>query len=493
LQVGCVRITDAYFYLAGSGEICADFVGMASTVAGVHLAMSAGEYSLVTWMICGRVGAEYAAAGWIMHSSIIRQNINRFFIWRFQYSYSSIIAKSLLYDNGRGKYLLSGCLVVILLCSMETEIITIDNVELDGSAITAAAGILDGGGLVAFPTETVYGIGCKAERGAIERLDAVKKRGGEKRYTLHIGDAGQLAEYVPVVGLRAKKLISKVWPGPLTVVFQLNDEDLKRQREKLGDDCFAILYSEGSIGVRCPDDPVARALLLAAKSAIVAPSANFAGEAPATSWAEVEAVFSGKIDAILAKKKEVSCRYKSSSTVVKIAGGQLEILREGAVSKELINDLSVIHITFICTGNTCRSPMAEWFCRKYLSEKFDCDIDGSELMGYKVRSAGVMAMGQMPASEEVIEIFRNKGIDVSGHLSRQVGAGLLEESDFLFVMNGNHRDMVIAMCPEAGERCFLLDGNGDVCDPIGQGLRTYNVCAERIEKAVKERLCEILK
>lgn len=383
---------------------------------------------------------------------------------------------------------------------METAIITIDNVETDASAIAVAAGILDGGGLVAFATETVYGIGCKASSEAIERLDAVKNRGGEKRYTLHIGDVSQLAEYVPFVGLRAKKLISKVWPGPLTVVFQLNDDDLKRQREKLGDDCFEILYSDGSIGVRCPDEPIARALLLAAKSAIVAPSANLAGEAPATSWGEVEAVFSGKIDAILVKKNaktggksSESCRYKSSSTVVKVAGGQVEILREGAVSKGLIHDLSVINITFICTGNTCRSPMAEWFCRKYLSEKFGCDIDGTEAIGYKIQSAGVMAMGQMPASEEVIEIFADKGIDVSGHLSRQADAGLLEESDFLFVMNGSHRDMVIAMCPEAGERCLRLDESGDVGDPIGQGMRTYGLCAEHIEKAVNERLCEILK
>ena len=168
-------------------------------------------------------------------------------------------------------------------------------------------------------------------------------------------------------------------------------------------------------------------------------------------------------------------------------------MREGAVSKGLINDLSVINITFICTGNTCRSPMAQWFCQKYLSEKFGCDIDGTELMGYKVRSAGVMAMGQMPASKEVIEIFENKGIDVSSHLSRQADAALLEESDFLFVMNGSHRDMIIAMCPEASNRCLLLDDDRDVPDPIGQGMRIYNACAEHIEEAVKERLCEILK
>lgn len=240
-------------------------------------------------------------------------------------------------------------------------------------------------------------------------------------------------------------------------------------------------------------------MLSAAKSAIVAPSANLAGEAPATNWREVEAVFSGKIDAIVVNncgkdgaKSSESCRYKSSSTVVKVTGGQVDVLREGAVSKGLIDDLSAINITFICTGNTCRSPMAEWFCRKYLSEKFGCDVDATEQIGYKVQSAGVMAMSQMSASKEVIEIFGNKGIDVSGHLSSQVDVGLLNESDFVFVMSERHRDMVIAMCPEARDKCFLLDDEGDVPDPFGQGMRIYNACAEHIEKTVKEKLCEIL-
>lgn len=382
---------------------------------------------------------------------------------------------------------------------METKIITIDNAERDASAIKSAAEVLDGGGLVAFPTETVYGIGCKADSEAIERLDAVKNRPGDKRYTLHIGDKSQLGDYVPVVPFRAQKLMSKVWPGPLTLVFQLDEESLKLQREKLGDDCFETLYRDGSIGVRCPDEPIARALLSAAKSAIVAPSANLAGEAPATSYSEVESTFSGKIEAILVGKAEknegkdkFSCRYNASSTVVKIVDGQLDILREGAINKALIIDMSTINITFICTGNTCRSPMAEWFCRKYLSEKLGCDIDGVELLGYKVQSAGVMAMAQLPASKEVIEIFENKGIDVSCHLSRQADTVLLEKSDFVFVMNGRHRDIVIAMCPGAEDKCLLLDDDGDVPDPIGQGMRIYNACAEHIEKAVKERLCEIL-
>lgn len=378
---------------------------------------------------------------------------------------------------------------------MDTRIVKIDSLEKGVSEIQEGALLLDEGGLVAFPTETVYGIGCRVESESINRLDEVKGRSAEKRYTLHIAGAEELAKYVPNAGFRGRKLISKVWPGPLTMVFELSESELARQREKLGAEVFDILYRDESIGVRCPDDPIAKMLLSEAKREIVAPSANLAGEKPAVMAHEVEAVFSGKIDMIIGRagEKEGRRRGKTSSTVVKVAGGKVDILRVGAISEDLILDMSMVNILFVCTGNTCRSPMAEWFCRKYLSEKLGCDIDATERMGYKVGSAGVMGLGPTPASAEVVSIFADLGIDVSGHRSRQIGEDLLGESDFVFVMSERHREIVLDVCAEVGDRCMLLDGGGDVSDPIGQGRRIYDVCAAHIEKAVRKRMCEILR
>lgn len=378
---------------------------------------------------------------------------------------------------------------------MNTRIVKIDSLEKGVSEIREGAFLLDEGGLVAFPTETVYGIGCRVENNSINRLDEVKGRSAEKRYTLHIAGPEDIGKYVPNAGFRGRKLISKVWPGPLTMVFQLSESELAGQRQKLGAEVFDILYRDGSIGVRCPDDPIAKMLLSEAKREIVAPSANLGGEKPAVMAHEVEAVFSGKIDMIIGRagEKEGDCREESSSTVVKVAGGKVDILRVGAISEGLILDISMVNILFVCTGNTCRSPMAEWFCRKYLSEKLGCDIDATERMGYKVGSAGVIGLGPMPASAEVVAIFSDLGIDVSGHRSRQIGEDLLGASDFVFVMSEQHREIVLDVCTEVGDRCMLLDGGGDVSDPIGQGRRIYDVCAGHIEKAVRKRMCEILR
>lgn len=378
---------------------------------------------------------------------------------------------------------------------METRVVIIESLEKSVSAIKEASFLLDGGGLVAFPTETVYGIGCRVANDSIDRLDAVKGRAAEKRYTLHIAGVEELAKYVPFVGFRGQKLISQVWPGPLTVVFELSEAELASQREKLGAEVFDILYRDGSIGVRCPDDPIAKMLLGEAKSAIVAPSANLGGEKPAVLASEVEAVFSGKIDMIIGRagEQEGAVKGGAASTVVKVAGGKADVLRAGARSEGLILDMSMVNILFVCTGNTCRSPMAEWFCRKYLSEKLGCDIDATEQMGYKVGSAGVMGFGPAPASSEVVAIFADRGIDVSAHRSRQIDSDMLCASDFIFVMSKEHRSMVLGLCPDVADKCMLLDADGDVGDPIGQGRHIYDLCAGRIDGAVRKRMCEILR
>ena len=85
---------------------------------------------------------------------------------------------------------------------------------MDSAKITAAAQLVDSGGLVAFPTETVYGIASRVERTTLTRLDKLKGRYPEKNYTLHIAQKSDLQKYVPSMGLRARKLVDTAWPAP---------------------------------------------------------------------------------------------------------------------------------------------------------------------------------------------------------------------------------------------------------------------------------------
>ena len=372
---------------------------------------------------------------------------------------------------------------------MKTEVVSLTAENPDIEKIEAAARALDEGRLVAFGTETVYGIGCRAQADTIRRLDEIKDRAAGKRYTLHIADPDVVTRYVPTIPLKGRKLVANGWPGPLTIVFELDEEALQQQRGVVGDDALGVLYEDSTIGIRCPDNEIARQLLRLATLPMVAPSANLLDKAPTTDAGAVFEQFDGKIDIILDGGE---CNYKLSSTVVKMAAGEPTILRQGVYSEKDIAQMSLIRILFVCAGNTCRSPMAAAFCRKNIAEKLDCAVDETEARGYKIVSAGLMAGVGMPASDEAIGICARKGTDLSEHRSRPLTCAEVEASDYIFAMSESHREQIIEMCPAASQKCLLLDVGGEIGDPIGAGVDVYDKCAKQIESALAERMDEIL-
>jgi len=353
-----------------------------------------------------------------------------------------------------------------------------------------AAQRIEAGELVAFPTETVYGIACRASTEALKRLDKIKGRASDKHYTLHIDDVSQLEGFLPQTSLRASKLAQKALPGPLTLVFELGPSAQAYVKTWLGEEAYGVLCRDDTLGVRCPDHPVARVLLSCAECAVVAPSANKSGQAPASDADQVMNQMDGGLSLIL---DAGPCALKQSSTVVKIGQtGKLDLLREGHVSQQAILDMARIQLLFVCTGNTCRSPMAEGIARQMLAQHLSCkEIDDLPDLGYKIVSAGTMGMDGLPASEGAITACIDRGVDISGHRSRARCASLIEESDFIFTMTRLHRDTVLAWFPEAADRCTWLDIDADIGDPVGQPVAVYRACAAQIENAIKNRLSEL--
>ena len=291
--------------------------------------------------------------------------------------------------------------------------------------------------------------------------------------------------------IQALKLVEKGWPGPITIVFELDQTSLAQQQKKYNKETYNILYGNGNVGIRCPDLPVCSRILSAALVPIVAPSANPDSLLPALSAQQVIDYFDGKIEGVI-DGGESSCRYKKSSTVVKLGAKGIEILREGVYSKEDILKMATVRILFVCTGNSCRSPIAEGLCKKILADKFGCSIDELSNFGYKIESAGVAAIDGLPASTEAEVVCREFGTSTADHQTRQLTFQVIQGADLIFVMSWAHFHACMEISGSIGGQIRMLDEKSEVQDPIGRGIQAYRECAEQIVSALKERIDEFL-
>ncbi|MBR3438620.1 MAG: threonylcarbamoyl-AMP synthase, partial [Clostridia bacterium] len=232
---------------------------------------------------------------------------------------------------------------------MKTEILKIEDITKDAALIEKAGETLREGGLVAVPTETVYGLAANAlDPAAVKTIFEAKGRPSDNPLIVHVADKSGAERLFEKTDERFDALAEKFWPGPLTVIMKKSD-------------IVPDITSGGldTIAVRCPSHPVANAIIRAAGVPIAAPSANTSGKPSPTTAQHVADDLSGKIDLIVDGGK---CEIGVESTVITLATQPPRLLRPGKITpeelQEILPDLIIDNAVFseLASGEKAQSP-----------------------------------------------------------------------------------------------------------------------------------------
>jgi L-threonylcarbamoyladenylate synthase len=192
---------------------------------------------------------------------------------------------------------------------MKTQLLSLD-------ALKTAQKIINNGGVIAFPTETVFGLGVRYDSFlGCQKLDKLKSRDGVKQYTLMLYDKKDIGKYA-TLSETGQKLIDAFLPGPITLILKANSQVVDLTKE------------DKTIGIRIPDHPFALELLATIEAPLFVTSANISGEKPLVRARDVVEQFDNKIEAIFNQDAE----GESASTIVEVVDDGFEVLREGKIT-----------------------------------------------------------------------------------------------------------------------------------------------------------------
>lgn len=295
---------------------------------------------------------------------------------------------------------------VVLMLSINTLLKKVDNTNPDINIIKIAADIIKVGGLVAFPTETVYGLGADGlNPNAVKKIYIAKGRPSDNPLILHICDVSQLQPLVGEITSLAYKLIAAFWPGPLTMIFKKSE-------------IIPMCITGGldTVAIRFPSNNVAKAIIEQAGTPIAAPSANSSGKPSPTRASHVQYDLEGKIDMIV---DGGATEFGVESTVVDVTGLFPIILRPGAITQEMIAEIV----------DSVEIDSAVFKPNKNLKPK----SPGMKYKHYSPKAKIIIVEGNQKNVVDSISNFVDKEV----HCNKKVGIMVTEQTKHLYKQSYN--------------------------------------------------------
>ncbi len=335
--------------------------------------------------------------------------------------------------------------------------------------IQKALSVLKKGECIVVPTDTVYGLLCPFTQEGLKKIQKLKQRDMRKPVAVYVGRKKEISKIAKIKNAIEKKIITKLMPGRITLILEKN---------------MHIDYPWKKIGIRIPKDPSIIKLLRKIRAPLYASSANISGKEMTES--EIMEYFKNKVKFI-----EKGTTIPLASTVLEVKQNTIEIKREGVVSiwkimektkeKACYSQGIYPSILIVCTGNTCRSPMAYGFFKYFLPQNI------------KIITAGTKAVEGIPASTHTIKVMQEKGINIAHHRSQKLKSNHIVNASLILAMERKHYFFIIKKWPWAKEKTYLFNGfpysypkGKNISDPIGKSINFYRRVRNIIERRCKE-------